>query len=108
MRDSGNEASDQRTTNNWNQRANSGLPLQGIMGLIISIISFAVLLAVEPTKVALTEGEQHWRRQMVTLFSCIFNVILAVAGFGLAAALGIRVPSSLSLITPLVLAAVQA
>lgn len=78
------------------------------MGLIISIACFALLLAVEPTKVALTEGEQHLRRQMVTLFSCIFNVILAVAGFGLAGALGIQVPRSNSLITPLALAAIQA
>ncbi|KAK4214970.1 hypothetical protein QBC37DRAFT_138784 [Rhypophila decipiens] len=80
----------------------------GIMGLVISMASFATLMAVEPTKVALTEGEQHWRKQVVTLFSCIFNIILAGAGLGLAAALGLRVSNSRSLITPLVFAAIQA
>lgn len=78
------------------------------MGLIISMASFASLMAVEPNKVDLTEGEQHWRRQLVTLFSCIFNIILASAGLGLAAALGIQVSSAHSLITPLVFAAIQA
>ncbi|KAM7186943.1 hypothetical protein V8F20_011172 [Naviculisporaceae sp. PSN 640] len=80
----------------------------GIMGVIISMASFAGLMAVEPNRVALTEGEQHWRRQLVTLFSCIFNIILAGAGIGLAAALGIQVSRSPSLITPLVFAAIQA
>lgn len=78
------------------------------MGVIISMASFASLMAVEPNRVALTEGEQHWRRQLVTLFSCIFNIILAGSGLGLAAALGIQVPKSHSLITPLVFAAIQA
>ncbi|KAK3314852.1 hypothetical protein B0H66DRAFT_323828 [Apodospora peruviana] len=80
----------------------------GILGLIVTIVLFYILLAVEPTKVALTEGEQHWRRQVVTFFSCIFNVILAGAGLGLAVALGIKVMSSKSLITPLAWAAIQA
>lgn len=94
---------------------------QGTIGLILNIGIFAALLAVETTsaKVTLTEGEQHWRKKIVTVSCCVFNLLLAGAGIGLAGAMGIRLSnvggrqlgmseSERSLIAPLVLGAVQA
>ncbi|KAK3392202.1 hypothetical protein B0T20DRAFT_50045 [Sordaria brevicollis] len=93
----------------------------GTIGLILNIGIFAALLAVETTsaKVALTEGEQHWRKKIVTVSCCVFNLLLAGAGIGLAGAMGIRLSnvggrqsgmseSERSLIAPLVLGSVQA
>ncbi|KAK3684179.1 hypothetical protein B0T22DRAFT_271253 [Podospora appendiculata] len=81
----------------------------GILGLVTNVGLFVILLAVEPTKVTLTEGEQHWRRQMVTVFSCVLNIVLVGAGVGLAGAIGIRVTAhSKSLITPLAWLSIQA
>ncbi|KAK3387948.1 hypothetical protein B0H63DRAFT_167187 [Podospora didyma] len=79
----------------------------GILGLVINIGLFVTLLAVDRTKATLTEGEQHWRKQIVTFFSCVFNLLLAGAGVGLASAMGIKVSESRSLITPMALAVVQ-
>ncbi len=75
---------------------------------MINIGLFVMLLAAEKPKAKLTEGEQHWRKQIVTFFSCVFNLLLAGAGVGLAGALGMKVPGSKSLITPLVCASLQA
>ncbi|KAL0470053.1 hypothetical protein QR685DRAFT_522669 [Neurospora intermedia] len=93
----------------------------GTIGLLLNIGIFAALLAVESTsaKVNLTEGEQHWRKKIVTVSCCVFNLLLAGAGIGLAGAMGIRLSSvggrhlgmsesERSLIAPLVLGAVQA
>ncbi|KAK3321242.1 hypothetical protein B0T19DRAFT_466523 [Cercophora scortea] len=81
----------------------------GILGLVTNVGLFVTLLAVEPTKVTLTEGEQHWRRQMVTVFSCVLNIVLLGAGVGLAGAIVIRVTAhSKSLITPLAWLLIQA
>ena len=93
---------------------------QGIIGLILNIGIFAALLAVETTsaKVNLTEGEQHWRKKIVSVSCCVFNLLLAGAGIGLAGAMGLRlsgrhgqlgmIESERTLIAPLVLCAVQA
>jgi hypothetical protein len=56
----------------------------------------------------LTEGEQHWRKQVITFFGCTANLMLAVAGASLAAAMGVRTSDSKSLIPPLVCVAFQA
>jgi hypothetical protein len=80
---------------------------QGVLGLVINIGLFIILLRAERTKVTLTEGEQHWRKQVVTFFSCISNLLLAGAGTGLAGALGMKLSESKSLITPMVWAAIQ-
>ncbi|KAK3340020.1 hypothetical protein B0T25DRAFT_574893 [Lasiosphaeria hispida] len=80
----------------------------GALGLIANIGLFAVLLRAEESEASLTEGEQHWRKQTITFFSCVFNLLLAGAGVGLAGAMGIKVPGSKSLITPLVWASIQA
>ncbi|KAK4455403.1 hypothetical protein QBC34DRAFT_420200 [Podospora aff. communis PSN243] len=79
----------------------------GVFGLVINIGLFIILLRAERTKVTLTEGEQHWRKQVVTFFSCISNLLLAGAGTGLAGALGMKLSESKSLITPMVWAAIQ-
>ncbi|KAK3944456.1 hypothetical protein QBC46DRAFT_374363 [Diplogelasinospora grovesii] len=80
----------------------------GILGLIINIGLFYALLAVDITKVTLTEGEQHWRKQIVTLFGCASNLILAGAGVGLASAMGTKISSSRALLVPLTWASIQA
>ena len=56
----------------------------------------------------LTEGEQHWRKQVVTLFGCLLNLLLAGAGVGLAVALGTKAADSKTLIAPLIWASIQA
>ena len=81
---------------------------QGALGLVLNISLFLGLLAAEASKPKLTEGEQHWRKQVITFFGCTSNLLLAVAGVGLAAAMGAHVPSSKSLIIPLVWASIQA
>jgi len=80
---------------------------QGALGLVVNTSLFIILLAAETTDAKLTEGEQHWRKQVVTFFSCISNLLLAAAGVALAGALGMNLPGSRSLITPLVGAVVQ-
>ena len=67
-----------------------------------------MLLGAETSKPRLTEGEQHWRKQVITFFGCTANLMLAVAGASLAAAMGVRTSDSKSLITPLVCVAFQA
>ncbi|KAK1828312.1 hypothetical protein QBC39DRAFT_393272 [Podospora conica] len=80
----------------------------GGLGLVLNIGLFVVLLGAETSKPRLTEGEQHWRKQIITFFGCAANLILAVAGVSLAAAMGVRISDSKSLITPLVCIALQA
>ncbi|KAK0651125.1 hypothetical protein B0T16DRAFT_73420 [Cercophora newfieldiana] len=79
----------------------------GVLGLATNIGLFIILLRAERTKVTLTEGEQHWRKQIVTFFSCISNLLLAGAGIGLAGVLGTKLSESMSLIMPMVWAAIQ-
>jgi hypothetical protein len=69
---------------------------------------FGLLLALETTKAELTESEQHWRKQTVTLFGCILNILLAGAGIGLVAALMPRISESRVLIAPLAWSTMQA
>jgi hypothetical protein len=80
---------------------------QGSVGLTLNIALFALLLVVEPNRITLTEGEQHWRKQTVTFFGCLLNLLLAGSGVGLAVALGIRAPDSKQMIAPLVWASIQ-
>ncbi|KAK1761509.1 hypothetical protein QBC47DRAFT_397473 [Echria macrotheca] len=79
----------------------------GALGLAVNTTLFVVLLGAETVDANLTEGEQHWRKQVVTFFSCISNLLLAGAGVALAGALGMKLLGSKSLITPLVWASVQ-
>ncbi|KAK3372926.1 hypothetical protein B0T24DRAFT_528681 [Lasiosphaeria ovina] len=79
----------------------------GIVGLIFNIVLFVILLAVETSRPSLTEGEQHWRKQIVTFFGCVFNLLLAGAGIGLACTMGLKISVSRSLISPTALAAIQ-
>ncbi|KAK3997026.1 hypothetical protein QBC44DRAFT_230198 [Cladorrhinum sp. PSN332] len=80
----------------------------GVFGLIINVGMFCLLLAVETNKVTLTEGQQHWRKQIVTFFACVLNVILAAAGVGLAGSLSANVGETKSMMAPLILASLQA
>ena len=81
---------------------------QGSLGFTINIIYLALLLAVEPNRISLTEGEQHWRRQIVTLFGCLLNLLLAGAGICLAVPLGIKAAESKPLLAPLLWTYIQA
>jgi hypothetical protein len=81
--------------------------IQGTVGLTLNIALFALLLVVEPNRITLTEGEQHWRKQTVTFFGCLLNLLLAGSGVGLAVALGIKASHSKRLIAPLVWASIQ-
>ena len=65
-------------------------------------------MTVEANDVTLTEGEQHWRRQLVTFFGSVLNLLLAGAGVGLAVASGTKTARSRTLIAPLVWASIQA
>ncbi|KAK4183937.1 hypothetical protein QBC35DRAFT_506972 [Podospora australis] len=80
----------------------------GAIGLVINIAAFVILLTLEPTRVTLTEGQQHWRKQIVTFFTCVLNVLLAGAGIGLLVLLGSKMADSKSMIPPLVWASIQA
>ncbi|KAL2155612.1 hypothetical protein VTH82DRAFT_354 [Thermothelomyces myriococcoides] len=73
----------------------------GSLGFSINIALLAALLAVEPIEITLTEGEQHWRKQVVTFFGCLLNLLLAGAGFCLAVNLGLKAADSKLLIAPL-------
>lgn len=75
--------------------------MQGSLGFSINIALLAALLAVEPIEITLTEGEQHWRKQVVTFFGCLLNLLLAGAGFCLAVNLGLKAADSKLLIAPL-------
>jgi hypothetical protein len=81
---------------------------QGTIGLGLNVILFALLLATEINNITLTEGEQYWRRQVVTLFGCVLNLLLAGAGVGLALTLGTKEAGSRLLIAPLIWASIQA
>ncbi|KAK4159688.1 hypothetical protein QBC43DRAFT_221393 [Cladorrhinum sp. PSN259] len=79
----------------------------GAFGLFINIAMFCILLAVESNKVTLTEGQQHWRKQIVTFFACVLNVILSAAGVGLVGLLGANVAETRSMMPSLILASIQ-
>lgn len=81
---------------------------QGTFGLTVNIALFVMLLAVEPNRITLTESEQHWRKQVVTFFGCVVNLLLAGAGIGLGLTLSIKAADSKPLIAPLILASIQA
>ncbi|KAL2158740.1 hypothetical protein VTH06DRAFT_3931 [Thermothelomyces fergusii] len=74
----------------------------GSLGFGTNIVIFVALLAMERIQVALTEGEQHWRKQVVTFFGCLLSLLLAGAGFCLAVQLSSRAAESKFLIAPLV------
>ncbi|KAL2140030.1 hypothetical protein VTI28DRAFT_4338 [Corynascus sepedonium] len=80
----------------------------GSGGFATNIALFAALMAVEPNKITLTEGEQHWRKQVVTFFGCSLNLLLAGAGFCLAINLSTKATDIKSLIAPLVWTYLQA
>ncbi|GAB1313663.1 hypothetical protein MFIFM68171_03873 [Madurella fahalii] len=80
----------------------------GSLGAIINIIIFILLLATEVNKVTLTEGEQYWRKQIVTFFGCLLNLVLGGAGGALAGTLGVKTTESKSLIAPIIWALIQA
>ncbi|KAK4156348.1 hypothetical protein C8A00DRAFT_30740 [Chaetomidium leptoderma] len=80
----------------------------GSLGLTLNVALLALLLAVEPNRIMLTEGEQHWRKQIVTFFGCLLNLLLAAAGIGLAVTLGTKAADSKALIAPLIWASIQA
>ncbi|KAK4107532.1 hypothetical protein N656DRAFT_719893 [Canariomyces notabilis] len=80
----------------------------GAIGAVLNAAIFTLLLSMEPNRIMLTEGEQHWRKQVVTFFGCVLNLLLAGAGVGLAGTLGTRTADSKSLIAPLVWALIQA
>ena len=61
----------------------------------------------EPNRITLTEGEQHWRKQIVTFFGCLLNLLLAGAGVCLALTLGTKAADSKPLIAPLIWAYIQ-
>jgi hypothetical protein len=81
---------------------------QGTLGLTVNIALLVLLLAVEPNRITLTESEQHWRKQVVTVFGCVVNLLLAGAGIGLGLTLSIKAADSKPLIAPLILASIQA
>lgn len=83
-------------------------PLQGTIGLAVNVVVFTILLTLETNNITLTEGEQHWRRQVATFFGCVSNLLLAGAGVGLVVNLGTEVIGSKLLIAPLVWASIQA
>ncbi|KXX81667.1 hypothetical protein MMYC01_202047 [Madurella mycetomatis] len=80
----------------------------GPLGAVINIVIFILLLATEVNKVTLTEGEQYWRKQIVTFFGCVLNLVLTGAGGALAGTLGVKTAESKSLIAPLIWALIQA
>lgn len=61
----------------------------------------------EPNRITLTEGEQHWRKQVVTFFGCLLNLILAGAGLRLAVTLGTHTAESKMMVGPLMWTAIQ-
>ncbi|KAK3898526.1 hypothetical protein C8A05DRAFT_18912 [Staphylotrichum tortipilum] len=82
----------------------------GTSGLVITTALFALLLRGEKNRIALTEGEQHWRKQVLTLFACLLNLLLAGAGASLTVVVGInmKMVDSKALIAPLIWASLQA
>jgi hypothetical protein len=82
--------------------------VQGILGFTVNIALLVLLLAAEPNRITLTESEQHWRKQAVTILACVVNLLLAAAGIGLGLTLSIKAADSKPLIAPLILASIQA
>jgi hypothetical protein len=87
---------------------NSSFFVQGTLGLTVNIALLILFLAVEPNRITLTESEQHWRKQVVTVFACVVNLLLAGAGIGLGLPLSIKAADSSPLIVPLILTSIQA
>ncbi|KAL2265131.1 hypothetical protein VTJ83DRAFT_6231 [Remersonia thermophila] len=81
--------------------------LVGMLGFIFNITLFVFLLAVEPNRITLTEGEQHWRKQVVTFFGCCLNVLLACASVGLAFTLSVKTSDYGALIAPFICTYIQ-
>ncbi|KAK4195239.1 hypothetical protein QBC40DRAFT_186268 [Triangularia verruculosa] len=80
----------------------------GAFGLTINVAAFGLLLSMETHRVTLTEGQQHWRKQIITAFACVLNIFLAGAGVAMAGILSARIVESKSLIMPLVWVSLQA
>ncbi|KAK4180716.1 hypothetical protein QBC36DRAFT_15268 [Triangularia setosa] len=79
----------------------------GALGLTINIATFGLLLSMETHKVTLTEGQQHWRKQIITVFACVLNIFLAGAGVGMTGILSTRIVESKSMIMPLIWVSIQ-
>jgi len=75
--------------------------------MVINVGLFMALLAADKTDYSLTESEQHWRKQVVTFFGCLFNLIMTCAGTSLAGAMAARTADSRLLIAPLLWASIQ-
>jgi hypothetical protein len=84
--------------------------VQASVGLVLTTVLFALLLRGEKNRISLTEGEQHWRKQVLTFFACLLHLLLAGAGTGLAIALGsnMKIFDSTALVAPLIWASIQA
>ncbi|KAK4130278.1 hypothetical protein BT67DRAFT_437109 [Trichocladium antarcticum] len=96
---------------NWvtpNQTSIMACLAVGTIGLAVNVVVFTILLTLETNNITLTEGEQHWRRQVATFSGCVSNLLLAGAGVGLVVNLGTDVIGSKLLIAPLVWASIQA
>ncbi|KAL2116284.1 hypothetical protein VTJ04DRAFT_8451 [Mycothermus thermophilus] len=81
--------------------------LMGTIGFVLNIVLFIFLLAVEPNRITLTEGEQHWRKLVVTFFGCVLNFLLACSAIGLTLTLSTKVTDYSPLIAPLVCTYIQ-
>jgi len=79
----------------------------GTLGMVINVGLFMALLAADKTDYSLTESEQHWRKQVVTFFGCLFNLIMTCAGTSLAGTMAARTADSRLLIAPLLWASIQ-
>ncbi|KAK4142820.1 uncharacterized protein C8A04DRAFT_38034 [Dichotomopilus funicola] len=79
----------------------------GSLGLTLNVVILAMLLAVEPNRIMLTEGEQHSRKQIATFFSCSLNLLLVGVGVCLAASIHAKVAGCRLLIPPLILVYIQ-
>jgi hypothetical protein len=80
---------------------------QGTIGFVLNIVLFIFLLAVEPNRITLTEGEQHWRKLVVTFFGCVLNFLLACSAVGLTFTLSTKVADYSPLIAPLICTYIQ-
>ncbi|KAK3903718.1 hypothetical protein C8A05DRAFT_14323, partial [Staphylotrichum tortipilum] len=80
----------------------------GSLGLAINVAFFVILQQRETNRITLTEGEQHWRKQVLTSFACLANLPMGGAGVGLAFTLGIKAADLKALAAPLIWAVDQA